>query len=131
MSVRELVVLGTASQVPTRSRNHNGYLLRWDDEAILFDPGEGTQRQFTLAGVAVASLTRICVTHAHGDHCLGLPGVIQRLGADSVTRPVHLYFPADAAPHVDAIRRVSAYSSVADVRDCPVAADGEIARAPR
>ena len=38
---RELVVLGTASQVPTRHRNHNGYQLRWDDEVILFDPGEG------------------------------------------------------------------------------------------
>ena len=44
MSARELVVLGTASQMPTRYRNHNGYLLRWDDEAVLFDPGEGTQR---------------------------------------------------------------------------------------
>ncbi len=40
--MRELVALGTASQVPTRYRNHNGYLLRWDDEGILFDPGEGT-----------------------------------------------------------------------------------------
>ncbi|CAM5677751.1 Ribonuclease BN [Streptomyces cyaneofuscatus] len=52
MSVRELVVLGTASQVPTRHRNHNGYLLRWDGEGILFDPGEGTQRQMLRAGVA-------------------------------------------------------------------------------
>lgn len=40
LSVRELVVLGTASQVPTRHRNHNGYLLRWDGEGLLFDPGE-------------------------------------------------------------------------------------------
>ena len=72
---RELVVLGTASQVPTRHRNHNGYLLRWDGEGILFDPGEGTQRQMLRAGVAAHDLiTRICVTHFHGDHCLGLPG---------------------------------------------------------
>ena len=54
MSPRELVVLGTASQLPTRTRNHNGYLLRWDGEAVLFDPGEGTQRQMTLAGVSDA-----------------------------------------------------------------------------
>ena len=45
-------MLGTASQVPTRHRNHNGYLLRWDGEGILFDPGEGTQRQMLYAGVA-------------------------------------------------------------------------------
>jgi len=72
---RELVVLGTAAQVPTRTRNHNGYLLRWDDVGFLFDPGEGTQRQMQLAGVSASSVNRICLTHTHGDHCLGLPGV--------------------------------------------------------
>ena len=82
MSARELIVLGTASQAPTRYRNHNGYLLRWDGEGILFDPGEGTQRQFTLAGVSPATITRMCITHFHGDHCLGLPGVIMRLALD-------------------------------------------------
>jgi ribonuclease Z len=45
VTVRELVGLGTASQAPTRTRNHNGFLLRWDGEGLLFDPGEGTQRQ--------------------------------------------------------------------------------------
>ena len=74
-------MLGTASQVPTRERNHNGYLLRWDGLGVLFDPGEGTQRQMTLAGVAASEVDAICITHAHGDHCLGLPGVLQRLSA--------------------------------------------------
>ena len=55
--MRELVVLGTASQVPTRYRNHNGYVLRWDDEVVLFDPGEGTQRQMLLAGVPSSAAT--------------------------------------------------------------------------
>ena len=70
-------MLGTASQVPTRHRNHNGYLLRWDGEGLLFDPGEGSQRQPTLAGVAVNSVTRLCLSHFHGDHCLGVPGIVQ------------------------------------------------------
>lgn len=65
MPARELVVLGTASQAPTRHRNHNGYLLRWDAEGLLFDPGEGTQRQLLLAGVASSAITRICITHVH------------------------------------------------------------------
>jgi ribonuclease Z len=72
VSDRELVVLGTASQAPTRSRNHNGYLLLWDDEGLLFDPGEGTQRQMLFAGVTASRITRICITHFHGDHCLVL-----------------------------------------------------------
>jgi len=76
MSAREIVMLGTASQAPTRDRNHNATLLRWDGRAVLFDPGEGTQRQFTRAGLSAASVTRICISHFHGDHCLGLPGMI-------------------------------------------------------
>jgi ribonuclease Z len=88
MPARELVVLGTASQAPTRHRNHNGYLLRWDAEGLLFDPGEGTQRQLLLAGVTSSAITRICITHFHGDHCLGLPGVLQRLSLDRVSHPV-------------------------------------------
>ena len=59
MSNRELVVLGTASQAPTRTRNHNGYFLRWDDEGLLFDPGEGTQRQMLFAGVTAHQITRV------------------------------------------------------------------------
>ena len=98
LSVRELVVLGTASQVPTRHRNHNGYLLRWDGEGLLFDPGEGTQRQMLRAGVAAHDLNRICVTHFHGDHSLGLAGVIQRINLDRVPHPGHrpLSRPADS-----------------------------------
>ena len=129
VSGRELVVLGTASQVPTRHRNHNGYLLRWDDEAILFDPGEGTQRQMTLAGVAASSITRICLTHLHGDHCLGLPGVLQRLSLDKVAHPVALHYPASGQEYVDRLRRASIFLDEADVRECPVGGDGVIAEA--
>ena len=66
--MRELVVLGTSSQVPTRTRNHNGYLLLWDGQGYLFDPGEGTQRQMIHAGVSATQVHRICLTHVHGDH---------------------------------------------------------------
>jgi ribonuclease Z len=94
VSNRELVILGTASQAPTRSRNHNGYFLRWDDEGLLFDPGEGTQRQMLFAGVTASQITRICITHLHGDHCLGLPGVLARMSLDRVPHPVEVCYPA-------------------------------------
>jgi ribonuclease BN (tRNA processing enzyme) len=96
VSHRELVVLGTASQAPTRSRNHNGYFLRWDDEGLLFDPGEGTQRQMLFAGVTASQITRICITHFHGDHCLGLPGVLQRMSLDRVPHVVEVCYPAES-----------------------------------
>ncbi len=122
--VRELVVLGTAAQAPTRDRNHNGYLLRWDDEAILFDPGEGTQRQLLLAGVPSTAITRICLTHLHGDHCLGLPGVLARMALDDVPHVVPLYFPAEGAEVVSHLLALG--TGRPEVRLHPLSADGEI-----
>ncbi|MEE6283024.1 ribonuclease Z [Georgenia sunbinii] len=123
--MRELVVLGTSSQAPTRTRNHNGYLLRWDGEAILFDPGEGTQRQLTHAGVAPPSITRICLTHLHGDHSFGLPGVLARLALDGVDHPVHLHYPASGEEAVRAM--VALGGPGTDLRLHPHGAAGEIA----
>ncbi|WP_290060163.1 ribonuclease Z [Amycolatopsis solani] len=127
MSTRELVVLGTASQVPTRHRNQNGYLLRWDGEGILFDPGEGTQRQMLRAGVAASDITRLCVTHFHGDHSLGLPGIIQRLSLDKVKHPVHAHFPASGAHYFERLRHATAFYEQADLREHPITGDGPIA----
>ncbi len=130
MAARELVVLGTASQAPTRYRNHNGYFLRWDGEGVLFDPGEGTQRQLVLAGVAASSITRICVTHFHGDHCLGLPGVLARMALDHVARPVDVYFPAAGAVYFDRLRLASVAERRVTVRAHPVRNGGVVAGAP-
>ncbi|MGW7240857.1 ribonuclease Z [Streptomyces sp. NPDC054804] len=127
MSVRELVVLGTASQVPTRHRNHNGYLLRWDGEGILFDPGEGTQRQMLRAGAAAHDLNRICVTHFHGDHCLGLAGVIQRINLDKVPHPVTAHYPKSGRRFFDRLRYATAYRETVGITEAPVDADGDLA----
>ncbi|WP_225836975.1 ribonuclease Z [Streptomyces sp. NK08204] len=130
MSVRELVVLGTASQVPTRHRNHNGYLLRWDGEGILFDPGEGTQRQMLRAGVAAHDLNRICVTHFHGDHSLGLAGVIQRINLDQVPHRVTAHYPRSGQRFFDRLRYATAYRETVDLVEAPVAADGVLEVTP-
>lgn len=126
MSVRELVVLGTSSQVPTRYRNHNGYLLRWDAEGLLFDPGEGTQRQMIYAEVTATAITRILITHFHGDHCLGLAGLSQRISLDRVPHPVHVYFPASGRVYFDRLRRASIYHEAAELVPHPIADEGVI-----
>jgi ribonuclease Z len=128
--VRELVVLGTGSQIPTRARNHNGYLLRWDREGILFDPGEGTQRQMAFAGVAATDITRLCLTHFHGDHCLGLPGVVQRLSLDRVAHPVYAHYPASGQEFFDRLRHASAFYDAADVRTQPISTEGVVWTGP-
>ena len=129
MSNRELIVLGTASQAPTRTRNHNGYFLRWDDEGLLFDPGEGTQRQMLFAGVTASQITRICVTHFHGDHCLGLPGVLQRMSLDRVAHPVEAYYPGSNAEVFGRLRRASLFHDRLTLLERPVEADGVISDA--
>jgi len=121
---RELVVLGTGSQVPTRKRNQNGYLLHWDDDTILFDPGEGTQRQMLLADTSYGRLSAICITHFHGDHCLGLPGVLGRLVLDHHEGPVELYFPASGAPYVERLRTSAVFDEFPNLHLVPVPLEG-------
>jgi ribonuclease Z len=129
VSGRDLVILGTASQVPTRTRNHNGYLLRWDREGILFDPGEGTQRQFSFAGVSPSRITRICLTHLHGDHCLGLPGVLQRLALDGALHEIPIHYPASGQRYVEHLCDAS-IGRRQPVRLEPVVSDGPIEPGP-
>ncbi|WP_251838500.1 ribonuclease Z, partial [Oceanitalea stevensii] len=123
--MRELVVLGTASQVPTRTRNHNGYLLLWDGRGYLLDPGEGTQRQMIHAGVSATQVHHICLTHVHGDHCYGLPGVLSRMVLDGVTHPVHLHYPASGEEVVRAL--VSVATPGLDLHLHPHGSAGEVA----
>ena len=124
--MRELVVLGTASQVPTRFRSHNGYVLRWDDEVILFDPGEGTQRQMLMAGLPISPLTRICITHFHGDHSLGLAGVIQRISLDRVPHEITAHFPASGREFYERLRHATVFLDQARIVAAPITSDGDL-----
>jgi ribonuclease Z len=117
-------VLGTGSQVASRERNQNGYFLRWDSEGFLFDPGEGTQRQMLYAGVAAGAITRLCVTHFHGDHCLGVPGVVQRLSLDGVPHPVHAHYPASGQQYFTRLRYAASFFERAELREEPIEEDG-------
>lgn len=120
MSLRELLALGTGSQVPTRQRNHNGYFLRWDDEGFLFDPGEGTQRQMAFGELPASAVHRIFITHFHGDHCLGLAGIIQRLSLDRVDHPVHVHYPKSGQEFFERLRYASIYHPAVELVPAPV-----------
>ncbi len=124
MTLRELVILGSSSQQPTRKRNHGAYLLRWQEEGLLFDPGEGTQRQFIFANIAPTCVTRIFVSHFHGDHCLGLGSMLMRLNLDKVTHPIHCYYPASGKKYFDRLRYGTIYHETIDVVEHPIARAG-------
>jgi len=120
MTVRDLTILGCSSQQPTRFRNHGAYLLRWNDEGFLFDPGEGTQRQFIFANIAPTVVTRIFISHFHGDHCLGLGSILMRLNLDKVPHLIHCYYPASGKKYFDRLRYGSIYHEMIRVVEHPV-----------
>lgn len=120
MSARQLHVLGTASQVPTRYRNHNGYFLRWDQWGILFDPGEGIQRQLIHSGLSASQINRICITHFHGDHCLGLAGIVQRISLDEVPHEVHVHYPASGQKYFERLRHASIFLDRSNLQPAPI-----------
>lgn len=126
MSVRDLIILGCSSQQPTRRRNHGAYLLRWNEEGFLFDPGEGTQRQFIFADVAPTCVTRIFISHFHGDHCLGLGSMLMRLNLDKVTHPIHCYYPASGKNYFDRLRFGTIYHETIDVIEHPILEEGVV-----
>jgi len=89
----ELTFLGTGSAIPTKRRNHPAMFLKYKGEGILIDCGEGTQRQFRKAGINPCKITKILITHWHGDHVFGLPGVLQTLVLNGYNKRLEIYGP--------------------------------------
>ena len=92
----QVTFLGTSSGVPTRARNVSAVALRLPQrsEMWLFDCGEGTQHQFLRSELRLSQLRRVFVTHMHGDHVFGLPGLLASLGlAGNSNEGVDLYGP--------------------------------------
>jgi len=75
----KVTFFGTGSMIPTDKRNHSCILFSYKNENILIDCGEGTQKQFRIANLNPVKITKILITHWHGDHVLGLPGLLQSL----------------------------------------------------
>ena len=95
-----ITFLGTGAACPTIERNVSGLAVQREGETLLFDCGEGTQRQMMRYGVGF-SFTEVFFTHFHADHMLGIIGLLRTMGLQDRTAPVTLYGPrgADADPH--------------------------------
>ncbi len=89
----EVTFLGTGGIMPTRERNVPAIAIRYGGEVVLFDAGEGTVRQMSIAGISPMKVDRIFITHFHGDHYLGLAALIQTMNLWKRTRPLHVYGP--------------------------------------
>lgn len=106
MNIIKITFLGTGNAIPTKKRNHTGILLSCADEQILFDCGEGIQRQFKTARISPTKLTRIFITHWHGDHILGLPGLFQTLAMSNYQKTLHIYGPVGTRRFISLIQEL-------------------------
>ncbi|MEM4267771.1 MAG: ribonuclease Z [Candidatus Woesearchaeota archaeon] len=89
----QLTFLGTSAMVPTKERNHSAIFLKYNAHGFLFDCGEGTQRQMKIAEIKPSSITKIFISHWHGDHVLGIPGLLQTLAASEYAEILEIYGP--------------------------------------
>ncbi len=97
----KITFLGTSSMQPSKERNHPSILLTYNSENILFDCGEGTQRQMRIAGIKPSKITKICISHWHGDHVLGLPGLMSTMGTDQYAKKVQIFGPKGTKKYIE------------------------------
>ena len=88
-----ITFLGTSAHIPTVKKNHSAILLNYNGENLLFDCGEGTQRQFRFAKLNPCKITRILISHFHADHILGIPGLLSTLSLSGYNRTLYIYGP--------------------------------------
>jgi len=93
MTQLRIIFLGTGGSWPTVKRNVTSIALKRGNEILLFDCGEGTQRQFQQSNLSYMQISKIFITHFHGDHFLGLPGLIQTMQLNDRNKPLHIYGP--------------------------------------
>lgn len=103
--------LGTSAAWPTADRNVSAIAVKRGGEVLLFDCGEGTQRQFQKSGLSYMAVSKIFLSHFHGDHFFGLPGLLKTFQLNERTDPLHVYGPPGTH------RLLEYYAPIADVHD--------------
>lgn len=101
--IMEIIFLGTSSAVHSKERNHPSIAIKAFGDVMLFDCGEGTQRQILSTKVSPMKISKIFITHFHGDHILGLPGLLQSMSLHGRESKLTIYGPAGLNKVINAI----------------------------
>ncbi len=102
----DVVFLGTSASAPTARRAPTALLLRRGGDRLLFDCGEGTQRQLLRSSIGLIDLEEVFITHLHADHYLGLPGLLKTFALRMRETPLTVFGPSGLHELVEALRRV-------------------------
>jgi len=126
----QVVFLGTSGSWPTPKRNVTAIALKRGGEVLLFDCGEGTQRQLMQSPLSFMQISRVFLSHFHGDHFLGLPGMVQTMQMNDRKAPLEVYGPVGAEDLVPRLLRLGHFAPnfpvpARDLRDGDVLDFGE------
>ncbi|MFQ5837903.1 MAG: ribonuclease Z [Thermoplasmata archaeon] len=105
----EIVFLGTSGSMPSPKRNVPAIAIKRGGEIILMDCGEGTQRQFMLSKLSFMQVSKILLTHFHGDHFLGLPGLVMTMALNDRSEPMEIYGPKGTVSTVKALLELNLF----------------------
>lgn len=111
----QILFLGTSGSVPTVERGSPCIALRIGGELIFLDCGEGTQRQLAFANLRYGRLSKVLVTHLHGDHVLGLGGLLQTLSLSGRSKKLHVFGPPGISKFLQALRETLHFMSSFEV----------------
>lgn len=112
----EITFLGTSVAMPTKERNNTSILLSYKNENILIDCGEGTQRQMRFAEINPGKITRLLITHWHGDHILGIPGLLQTLSFNGYNKTFFIYGPKGTKEFVNQMLKTFAFQKNFEIK---------------
>ncbi len=110
--------LGTSAGIPTKERNLPAILLKYNEDRILFDCGEGTQRQLMIKNLKFMRIKAIFITHWHADHFAGLPGLIQTMAMEGRKKPLYIYGPEGTVEFVEKLLSIGYFE-----REFPIIAE--------
>ncbi len=122
----EIIILGTSEAIPTANRSQLAMLLKYKNENILVDCGEGTQRQFRIAKLNPLKITRILISHWHGDHVLGLPGLIQTMALGNYSKTLKIYGPKGTKKFVNLLLKLFVFKGKIKMDVHEINKDGKI-----
>ncbi len=115
MTQLQLIFLGTGGSWPTVKRNVTSLAVKRAGEILLFDCGEGTQRQFQKSQLSYMQITHLFITHFHGDHFLGIPGLIQTMQLNDRETPLHIYGPKGMIPLLNQLLQLGYFKPVYEI----------------
>ena len=121
----KLVFLGTGGTYPSKLRNVTSIAVQMPGEVLMFDCGEGTQRQLMHSSVSFMKISKVFITHLHADHFLGLPGLIQSMSLNGREDPLLIFGPQGTKANVSSMLRLGYFQCVFEVKTRDLKAGAE------